>query len=50
MRLILGLISVLFCVLLSWALIDLLGDLSMLIGFAGAVVFVFLNPELMRGE
>lgn len=49
-RLILGLAILLLCVILSWLLIDVLGDMAMVIPFLGAFAFVFLNPELMRGE
>ena len=49
-RLILGIAAVLVSVLLVWLLSQLLGDGAMLLLLVGGGLFVWLNPELMRGE
>ena len=49
-RLILGIAAVLASVLLSWGLTSFLDDMSLLIVLLGGAIFVWLNPELMRGE
>lgn len=48
-RLILGIAAVLLSVVLSWALAGVLGNVSLIFLFFGCCVFVWLNPELMRG-
>lgn len=49
-RFIIGVIAFLFFVILSHCLSDILGNLSMLLIILGSIIFVYLNPELMRGE
>lgn len=49
-RLIIGIIAFIFFAILSHCLTDILGNLSMLLIVIGSVIFVYLNPELMRGE
>ena len=49
-RLILGVAAVLVSILLVWGLTPLLGEGAMLLLAVGGGVFVWLNPELMRGE
>ena len=49
-RLILGIAAVLVSVLLSRGLTSFLDDMSLLIVLLGGAIFVWLNPELMRGE
>lgn len=49
-RFIIGVIAFLFFVILSYCLSDILGNLSMLLIILGSIIFVYLNPELMRGE
>lgn len=49
-RFIIGVTAFLFFVILSHCLSDILGNLSMLLIILGSIIFVYLNPELMRGE
>lgn len=49
-RLILGIAAVLISVLLVWLLSGLLGGMAMLFLALGGGIFIWLNPELMRGE
>ena len=49
-RLILGIAAVLVSVLLAWGLIPVLGEGATLLLLVGGGLFVWLNPELMRGE
>ena len=49
-RLILGIAAVLFSVLLVWLLTDVLGEMAMFLLLVGGGIFIWLNPELMRGE
>jgi len=49
-RLILGIAAVLISVLLVWLLTDLLGEGALLLLLLGGGIFIWLNPELMRGE
>ena len=49
-RLILGIAAVLISVLLVWLLTDLLGEAAMFFLLLGGGIFLWLNPELMRGE
>lgn len=49
-RLILGIAAVLVSVLLVWLLSGLLGGMAMLFLALGGGIFIWLNPELMRGE
>lgn len=49
-RLILGIAAVLVSVLLVWLLSGMLGEVSMFFLPVGGGIFIWLNPELMRGE
>ena len=49
-RLILGIAAVLFSVLLVWLLTNVLGEMAMFLLLVGGGIFIWLNPELMRGE
>ena len=49
-RLILGIAAVLISVLLVWLLTDLLGEAALFFRLLGGGIFLWLNPELMRGE
>ena len=49
-RLVIGIATVLISILLVWLLTDVLGEVSMLFLLIGGGVFIWLNPELMRGE
>lgn len=49
-RLILGIGAVLISILLVWLLTDVLGEVSIFFILIGGGVFIWLNPELMRGE
>lgn len=49
-RLILGIAAVLVSILLVWLLTDLLGEMAMFLLAVGGGIFIWLNPELMRGE
>lgn len=49
-RLILGIAAVLVSGLLVWLLSGLLGGMAMLFLALGGGIFIWLNPELMRGE
>lgn len=49
-RLILGIAAVLISVLLVWLLTDVLGEAAMFLLPVGGGIFIWLNPELMRGE
>ena len=49
-RLILGIAAVLISVLLVWLLTDLLGEAALFFLLPGGGIFLWLNPELMRGE
>ena len=49
-RLILGIAAVLISVLLVWGLAPVLGEASLLLILLGGGLFVWLNPELMRGD
>lgn len=50
LRLVLGIMAVLVSIVLSWVLEFVLGDLSLFLLLPGALLFVYLNPELMSGE
>lgn len=49
-RILLGAASVLVSVAVSWFLEPFLGDMSLFLILPGAAVFIWLNPELMRGD
>lgn len=48
-RILLGAASVLVSVAVSWFLEPFLGDMSLFLMLPGAAVFIWLNPELIRG-
>lgn len=50
LRFVLGLMAVLISILLSWVLEFVLGDLSLFLLLPGALLFLYLNPELMSGK
>lgn len=50
LRLVLGIAAVLISIVLSWVLEFVLGELSLFLLLPGALLFVYLNPELMSGE
>ena len=49
-RLAIGTTAVLVSVLLVWGLAPVLGETSLLFVLLGGGIFIWLNPELMRGE
>ena len=49
LRILLGCVAVLLCVILSWLLSGILGSLSIALILPGALFFFYLNPELMSG-
>ena len=49
-RLILGIAAVLVSVLLVWGLAPVLDEMSLFLILVGGGIFIWLNPELMRGE
>ena len=49
-RLILGIAAVLISVLLVWLLSGILGEAALFFLLPGGGIFIWLNPELMRGE
>ena len=50
LRLVLGIAAVLISIVLSWVLEFVLGELSLFLLLPGALLFIYLNPELMSGE
>ena len=50
LRVVLGAAAMVLSVVLGYLLIPVLGDMSMLLAAAGLAAFVYLNPELMRGD
>lgn len=49
-RVIVGIAAFLIGAILSFCFLDILGEIAFLPAFIGSVIFVYLNPELMRGE
>lgn len=48
-RLAVGILAVLISLALSWWLEQYLGAVALLVLLPGAGVFIYLNPELMKG-
>ena len=49
-RLTAGIAAVLIGIILFFCTTDILGEFSTVFVLIGAVLFVYLNPELMRGK
>lgn len=49
-RVIVGVAAFLTGVIFSFCFNDILGGISFVFAFIGGIIFVYLNPELMRGE
>lgn len=50
LRVVLGAGAVLICVALAFLSKSVLGDYSLFLILPGAAAFIYLNPELMRGD
>ena len=49
-RVVVGTAAVFLCIVLSWLVEPYLGETSLLIFLPGGALFIYLNPELMRGK
>lgn len=50
LRVLVGTVAVLFCLVLSILAQSILGEFSLFLILPGAGIFIYLNPELMRGD
>lgn len=49
-RVVLGAAAVLVSAVASWLLEPVLGNMAMFLLLPGGAIFIWLNPELMRGD